>query len=57
MEPIGSAVEGLALDRLRLCPHCYLVAWDDENGVQVRQGVPLRKGDVLPLTAQKGSVN
>jgi hypothetical protein len=57
MELIGCAVEGLALDRLRLCPNCYLVAWDDENGTQVRQGVPLRKGDVPPLTSEKDEVN
>jgi hypothetical protein len=41
MEPIDSGSEGLVLSELRLCPMCYLVAWTDENGLQMRQGVPV----------------
>lgn len=44
MEPIDIAVEGLPLRQLRLCPKCYLVTWLDDTGYQVRQGVPMRKG-------------
>jgi len=43
MEPIEVAVEDLAINRLRLCPHCYLVTWNDERGLQTRQGVPVRE--------------
>ena len=43
MEPVEIAVEGLTLNRLRLCPRCYLVAWNDSGGVQIRQGIPLPK--------------
>jgi len=43
MEPIDSAVEGLPLRQLRLCPQCYLVTWHDETGFQSRQGVPVKK--------------
>jgi len=41
MEPIDIEVEGLPLQQLRLCPLCYLVAWNDEDGLHVRQGVPM----------------
>src|SRR5271167_2449348 len=44
MEPIESAVEGLPLEHLQLCPDCYLVMWRNEDGFQIRQGVPM-KGD------------
>jgi hypothetical protein len=44
MEPIDIAVEDLPLRELRLCPDCYLVTWTDDTGFQVRQGVPVRKG-------------
>jgi hypothetical protein len=44
MEPIDNAVEGLPARRLRLCPECYLVTWEDAAGFQVRQGVPMKKG-------------
>jgi hypothetical protein len=43
MEPIDPAAEGPPLDHLQLCPDCYLVMWDDEDGIQVRQGVPMNK--------------
>jgi len=42
MEPIESEVEGLPLERLQLCPTCYLVIWRDQDGFQVRQGVPMK---------------
>jgi hypothetical protein len=41
MESIEPAAEQALVDRLRLCPACYLVAWEDERGVQIRQGVPV----------------
>ena len=44
MEPIDIAVDGLPLRQLRLCPECYLVTWLDDNGFQIRQGVPMKKG-------------
>ncbi len=44
MEPIESHVEGLPLERLQLCPGCYLVMWHDQDGFQVRQGVPVKDG-------------
>jgi hypothetical protein len=42
MEPIESVVEGLPLQGLQLCPNCYMVMWRDEDGFQVRQGVPMK---------------
>jgi hypothetical protein len=44
MEPIEAAVEGLQLEDLQLCPHCYLVIWRDQGGFQTRQGVPMKNG-------------
>jgi hypothetical protein len=44
MEPIDSPPDGPALAHLQLCPHCYLVMWRDENGMHVRQGVPMKEG-------------
>jgi hypothetical protein len=54
MEPIDIAVEGLALEQLRLCPRCYLVAWNDEKGMQTRQGVPVRENADLSGKPKKG---
>jgi hypothetical protein len=44
MEPIESHVEGLPLQHLQLCPGCYLVMWSDQDGIHVRQGVPMTEG-------------
>jgi hypothetical protein len=44
MEPIDNGAEGAAFHQLRLCPECYLVVWNDEDGLQLRQGVPVRTG-------------
>ena len=44
MEPIDIAVEDLPLRQLQLCPECYLVTWMDDTGFQIRQGVPMKKG-------------
>jgi len=44
MEPIDNGAEGPAFDELRLCPECYLVVWNDEDGLQLRQGVPVKTG-------------
>jgi hypothetical protein len=43
MEPIDNAPDGPVLEHLQLCPDCYLVLWDDEQGIQMRQGVPMKK--------------
>jgi hypothetical protein len=45
MEPIDNAIEALPARHLRLCPECYLVTWKDATGFQVRQGVPMKKGE------------
>ena len=44
MEPIEVGVEGLPVQELQLCPGCYLVTWSDQDGLQIRQGVPMKKG-------------
>jgi hypothetical protein len=44
MEPIEIAVEGLPVEQLQLCPGCYLVTWSDQDGLHVRQGVPMKNG-------------
>ncbi len=49
MEPIDSHVEGLPLRRLQLCPSCSLVTWEDENGFQIRQGIPVRNQTENPV--------
>jgi len=41
MEPIEMGVDGPRLERLQLCPKCYLVIWSDPDGLHVRQGVPM----------------
>lgn len=50
MEPIDTEPGGPSLDHLQLCPDCYLVLWIDEAGLQVRQGVPMKK-DTAPVNA------
>ncbi len=52
MEPIDVAVEGLHIEELRLCPNCYLVAWNDQSGMRTEQGIPMPKG-YLPQSAPK----
>jgi hypothetical protein len=52
MEPIEIGVEGLPLQRLQLCPRCYLVTWSDQYGLHARQGVPMKKG----FTPEGGSM-
>ena len=44
MELIEAGVDGPPVEQLQLCPSCYLVMWDDANGMHVRQGVPMKKG-------------
>ena len=53
MEPIESGVEGPVLQHLQLCPSCYLVVWNDPEGIHVRQGIPMKKG-VQPSATPKG---
>ena len=43
MEPIDNGPDGPTLEHLELCPNCYLVMWDEEGAIQVRQGVPMNK--------------
>ena len=45
MEPIEMGAEGLDLQKLQLCPGCYLVTWMDQDGPHVRQGVPMKPGE------------
>jgi uncharacterized protein with PIN domain len=45
MEPIDSGEDGPKLEQLQLCPRCYLVMWNDESGINVRQGVPMKKDE------------
>ena len=47
METVEVEVEELPIRQLRLCPECYLVTWNDENGFHSRQGVPMKKGHSL----------
>ena len=35
-------VEQVQFQQLRLCPDCYLVAWNDDCGVQARQGIQVK---------------
>jgi hypothetical protein len=44
MEPIETNEEVLPLQQLQLYPGCYLVMWKDQDGLHVRQGVPVKKG-------------
>lgn len=41
MEEIENDFDELRLQHLCLCPSCYLVVWNDEEGVKSRQGTPL----------------
>lgn len=42
MELIETDAEILPFGQLRLCPVCYLVSFRDEDGVHLRQGIPVR---------------
>jgi hypothetical protein len=57
MEAIDTEPDGPALEHLHLCPGCYLVLWFDEAGLQLRQGVPMKKDtgpfpEPTPFTAE-----
>jgi uncharacterized protein with PIN domain len=41
MEPIETAADAPPFQQLELCPGCYLVMWNDHDGIHVRQGVPM----------------
>ena len=43
-ECIEPGAEGPPLQQLQLCPRCYLVIWSDQDGLHLRQGVPVGKG-------------
>lgn len=47
MEPIEMGAAGLSLQKLQLCPGCYLVTWSDQDGPHARQGVPVKPGSEL----------
>jgi len=34
---------GPRCSNLQLCPKCYLVTWTDQDGLHLRQGVPMGK--------------
>ena len=42
-ESIEPGAEGPPLQQLQLCPKCYLVTWTDQDGLHLRQGVPMGK--------------
>jgi len=42
MEPIETDAEAMPFRHLLLCPICYLVSFRDNDGVHLRQGVPVR---------------
>ena len=44
MEPIETDADGLPMQKLQLCPGCYLVTWQDQSGIHVRQGIPVKNG-------------
>lgn len=48
MEPIEMGAEGPPIQKLQLCPVCFLVTWSDHNGLHVQQGVPVKKGVSAP---------
>ena len=43
MELVDIAERNLPVDRVSLCPGCYLVTWNDGYGLRVAQGIPLSK--------------
>jgi hypothetical protein len=45
MEIIEPGADGPQVVQLQLCPGCYLVTWRDQDGIHVRQGVPVKKRD------------
>ena len=53
MEPIETAIEGLPIEQVRLCPDCYLVEWSDAMGSHIEQGIPVPK-DHLPGVVKIG---
>jgi len=48
MEPIEMGAEGPPIQKLQLCPVCFLVTWSDQNGLHVQQGVPVKKSGKAP---------
>ncbi len=48
MEPIETTVEQLPLRDLRLCPKCYLVVWNSDDGLRFEQGIPVPRGSRPP---------
>ena len=42
-ESIEAGEEELHFQQLQLCPVCYIVTWRDEDGVHIRQGLPLKE--------------
>ena len=44
MEPIETGTKGSQMRQMYLCPSCYLVMWSDNDGLHIRQGIPMNKG-------------
>jgi len=44
MEPIEAGADAPPFHHLQLCPACYLVMWTDQDGIHLRQGVPVNSG-------------
>lgn len=55
MEPIESGEAGPGVEHLQLCPKCYLVLWRDQDGFQIRQGVPVKQGVPIKSVPAKGA--
>lgn len=44
-ESIRTGAEGPPVENIELCPACYLVTWSDKDGLHLRQGTPVKKGE------------
>jgi hypothetical protein len=43
MEQIETDAEEQPFEDLQLCPSCYLVTWNDQQGPRSQQGIPMPK--------------
>ena len=43
MEQIETDAENQPFEDLQLCPSCYLVTWNDQQGPHSQQGIPMPK--------------
>jgi len=42
-EPIETGAERSQMREMYLCPSCYLLMWSDNQGLHIRQGIPMNK--------------